>query len=415
MNRQPPHDKLVHCIADLEEQARLKLAPMVRDFYGGGSMDLQTLRENQTSYERYRLRPQVMRDTTSVDPSTVCLGARNSMPLGFSPAANACLAHPDGEVGNSRAASAQGINMVLSTWSNKSLEEVASQGRNSTKTTAYAQQMSLVRDRSINTQIIKRAEAAGYKALFISVDCSWLGRRLNEFRNNFTLPEEVGFPNVPDIDPHNMVDNDERIVYETNLVWEHVQWFKSQTKLQVWLKGILTAEDAARAVEAGADGIVVSNHGGRQLDGTLATIDALPEVVEAVRGRIPVHIDGGIRRGSDIFKALALGADYCWIGRIPLWGLAYNGSDGVAMAVKILYDELRTVMALMGCRTVDEIGASHLAVLQGDGRYRKLKDLPWKQGTASTKDLTPPTESEKGHGQSSSKSVGILAKPASRL
>lgn len=379
MNRGSVLDEKVHCIADLEAAATLTLPPMVRDFYAGGSMDLKTLGENKSSFDRYRLRPRFLRDVTSVDASTTCLGSRTSFPLGLSPAANHCLAHPDGERASSAAASKRGINMALSMWSNCSLEDVIAQSDAQGRATSYAQNLTIVKDRSINLAIMRRAERAGYKALFISVDCPWLGRRLNEFRNTFSLPEHLGFPNVPGIDPHNMVTADERVAYDAGLLWEHVAWLKSQTKLQIWLKGILTAEDASNAVAAGADGIIVSNHGGRQLDGVLATIDALPEVVEAVRGRIPVHMDGGIRRGSDIFKALALGADYCWVGRVPLWGLAYNGQDGVSLALNILYDEFRLVMALMGCRTVEEISQEHLALLHGDGRFHRIATYPWKK------------------------------------
>lgn len=370
MNRALTYDQKIHCMADLESAANEKLTPMVRDFYSGGSMELKTLAENKSSYDRYRLRPRVMIDVTSVDTSTSCLGSKVAFPLGFSPAANHGMAHPDAELGTSRAAAKKGINMILSSWSNSSAEDVARQGKNSG--IAYAQQLSVVRDETTNAAIIRTAEESGYKALFISVDCPWLGRRLGEMKNEFTVPLHLNFPSYPWINSTNMVSIDERTQYDASLTWGYVREIKQKTNLQIWLKGILTAEDAIKAVDAGADGILVSNHGGRQLDGAMSTLDALPEIVEAVRGRIPVHIDGGIRRGSDIFKALALGADHCWVGRIPLWGLAYNGEEGVSLALNILQDEFRTVMALMGCTSVEEIRPEHLARMGADGRLRKV-------------------------------------------
>lgn len=177
----------------------------------------------------------------------------------------------------------------------------------------------------------------------------------------------------PWMNAHKMLSDDKRTKFEAGLTWDFVRYLKSKTKLQIYLKGILTGEDAALAVEAGADGIVVSNHGGRQLDGAMATLDALPEIVEAVKGRIPLHIDGGIRRGSDIFKALALGADHCWVGRIPLWGLAYKGEAGVSIALNILHDEFRTVMALMGCTKIEDIKPEHLARFGPDGALHRVE------------------------------------------
>lgn len=171
-----------------------------------------------------------------------------------------------------------------------------------------------------------------------------------------------------------MVSNDLKTQYETNMHWGLIKWLKSHTKMQVWIKGILNPDDANLAVEAGANGIIVSNHGGRQLDGVCATLDALQDVVDAVDGRVPVHIDGGITRGSDVFKALAIGAAHVWTGRVPLWGLAYNGEAGVRLGLNILYDEFILVMALMGCQSIKDIKRSHLTIMGTDGRYRPLQD-----------------------------------------
>lgn len=374
MNRAVTYDEKVHSISDLEAEANEKLPPMVRDFYNGGSMDLQTLNGNKAAYDNYRFRPRVMVDVTEVDTTTDCLGSKVAFPLGFAPAANHGLAHADAELGTSRAAAKKRVNMVLSSWSNTPSKDVSFQGKD--VGISYVQQLSAVKDEETNLKIVRTAEEAGYKALFLSVDCPWLGRRLNEMKNTFTLPPHLNFPSYPFI-TQNMVSFDDRTQYATSITWSYIQELKKKTNMQIWLKGILTAEDALNAVEAGADGVVVSNHGGRQLDGSMCTLDALPEVVEAVQGRIPVHIDGGIRRGSDIFKALALGADYCWVGRIPLWGLAYKGQAGVELALNILHDEFRLVMALMGCTSVKDIKPEHLARMGTDGRFRKVTNKPF--------------------------------------
>lgn len=371
MNRAKTYDPNVLTIADLEAAANAKLPAMTRDFYNGGSMELRTLAENKSAFDKYRLRPRVMKDVSVVDTSTECLGAKVAFPLGFSPTACHGLAHSDAEKGTSRAAARKGVNMVLSSWSNTPATEVILEGEQSSN--AYAQQLSVLSDEQTNLDFVTSAEKAGYKAVFVSVDTPWLGRRLNELRNSFELPDHLGFPMYPWMNAHKMLSDDKRTKFEAGLTWDYVRFLKLKTTLPIRLKGILTAEDAALAVEAGADGIVVSNHGGRQLDGAMATLDALPEVVAAVNGRIPVHIDGGIRRGSDIFKALALGADHCWVGRIALWGLAYNGEEGVNLALDILHDEFRTVMALMGCSKVSDIGPHHLAIFGRDGVIRRVE------------------------------------------
>lgn len=371
MNRAQTYDDRVHTIADLEEAANEKLEPMTRDFYNGGSMELRTLAENKTAYDRYRLRPRVMVDVNHVDTSTDCLGTLVAFPLGLSPTACHGMAHSDAEVGTAKAAAKKNVNMVLSSWSNTPAEKVIQAG--SFGKNAYAQQLSVLSDEQTNLDIINEAERCGYKALFVSVDTPWLGRRLNELRNSFELPDHLGFPMYPWMNAHKMLSDDKRTKFEAGLTWDFVRYLKSKTSLQIYLKGILTGEDAALAVEAGADGIVVSNHGGRQLDGAMATLDALPEIVAAVKGRIPVHIDGGIRRGSDIFKALALGADHCWVGRIPLWGLAYKGEEGVRIALNILHDEFRTVMALMGCTKIEDIKPEHLARFGPDGALHRVE------------------------------------------
>lgn len=352
------YDAKVHTIKDLEEAATVKLLPLTRDYYNGGSMYNVTLKDNQTSYDQYRFRPRVLRDVSEVDTSIISMGKKNAFPLGIAPAACHGMAHPDAELGTSRAAAKKGVNMILSTWSNSSLEDVINQGKGET---TYCQQINLMKDDTINLSLIKKAEECGYEAVIITVDTPWVGRRLSEFKNPFNLSRFLNFPNFPEMTQKRMLSLDEKHQLKMDLTWEYIKFLKSKTSLKMWIKGIATGEDAALAVEHGMDGIIVSNHGGRQLDGAISTLESLPEVVEAVNGRIPVHIDGGIRSGTDIFKALALGADFCWVGRIPLWGLAYNGEQGVSLALNILHDEFRNTMALAGVTRVEDIGPEHLA------------------------------------------------------
>lgn len=251
------------------------------------------------------------------------------------------LAHPDGEEATSRAAAGMNLPMCLSSYSNTALEEVVLQGNGN----PYMMQMCIVKDRNVTFQLLKRAQAAGYKAIFVSVDTPVLGRRLNEMRNNFTLPEDLAFPNILSSGGDEFASDDETRsegpqAYDDRLEWDEIiPWLKANAGgMEVWLKGgesdsasspkaadlstVTTPDDVEMAIQYGVDGIVVSNHGGRQLDGMPATVDALAECAPIARGRIQVAVDGGIRRGTDIFKALALGAQYCFIGRIAIWGLA---------------------------------------------------------------------------------------------
>ncbi|KAH2910560.1 hypothetical protein V6000_009075 [Aspergillus fumigatus] len=330
----------VSCIADLKALGSSKLPKMVRDYYNEGAMDLITLRENEAAFDRYKILPRVLRNVDNVDTTTEILGTKVSLPFGFSPAASQKLAHPDGELAASRAAAKYGICMGLSSYSNYSLEDVAAQGTGN----PYVMQMCVLRDRSITIQLLERAQKAGYKALFLSVDVPVLGKRLNEYRNSYTLPEDMNWPNILSCG----ADTSNRTDY------------------------VCSPADVELAIHYGVDGIVISNHGGRQLDGIPATLDALRLCAPIARGRIPLAIDGGIRRGSDIFKALALGASYCFVGRIPIWGLAYNGQEGVELAIRILQQELKITMALAGCTSISDINESYLSVLNANGQLAKL-------------------------------------------
>ncbi|KAJ9130765.1 FMN-dependent dehydrogenase [Pleurostoma richardsiae] len=368
-NRGPSYDKHVFCIRDLEEQASKKMPKMFRDYFNEGAMDLLTLADNRAAFDRYKIRPRVLVDVSNIDTSTTILGTKVAFPLGFSPAAMHRLAHPDGEVGTSRAAANMGVAMGLSTYSNDSMEDVIAQGKGN----PYAYQVTLVRDKQVVIDMIKRAEKAGFKALFLTIDAPFLGKRLNEYRNSFAMPKGTVYPNLGDFNCDNLEKSDERLAYENSMDWGQVAAFmRANTKLPVWIKGIYTPDDVALAIRHGFDGVIISNHGGRQLDSVPATLDALRECAPVAKGRIPIAIDSGIRRGTDIFKALALGADFCFVGRVPIWGLAYNGSKGVELALQLLLHEFTLAMGLTGCKNVSEINRGHLSILNGDGVLSKL-------------------------------------------
>ncbi|KAH8883207.1 S-2-hydroxy-acid oxidase [Thozetella sp. PMI_491] len=368
---------MILTIADLRATASAKLPKQIRDYFNEGAMEMLTLRENEEAFNRFKIRPRILSNVANVDTSTTILGQKVPLPFGFSPSAMHCMAHPDGERATSRGAAARGIPMGLSTYSTVSLEDVIKEGGSN----PYAFQLSILKDRQTSLNWIKRAEAAGYKALFITVDAPVLGQRLNETRNHLELPEGLSLPNLQS---EVVTDSDGKttvVPARTHHVpgrdpsnsWESViPWVKANTNLEIWLKGIYCAEDVLLAIRYGLDGVIVSNHGGRQLDGVPATIDALPECAAAAKGRIKIAIDGGIRRGTDIFKALALGADFCFMGRVPLWGLAHDGQKGVELAIKILEQELLTAMALSGCASIREISSKHLSVIGANGLLCRL-------------------------------------------
>jgi len=374
-NRAANLDKNVFSIKDLKYEGSKRLPKATREFYNEGAMDLITLNDNENAYDKFKIRPRVLRNVSNVDMSTSIFGQTISMPFGISPTAMQRLAHPDGEEATSRAAATMNLPMCLSSYSNTSLEDVRRQGNGN----PYMMQMCIVKDRNITLQLLKRAEAAGYKAMFISVDVPVLGRRLNEMKNDFTLPEDLAFPNIlstggAEFSAKDEVREDGPQAYDDTLEWEEIiPWLKENAgSMEIWLKGVTTPADVEMAIKHGVDGIIVSNHGGRQLDGMPATIDALAECAPIARGRVQIAVDGGIRRGTDIFKALAVGAQYCFIGRIAIWGLAYGGQAGVELALKILQHELQTAMALAGCRSVSEISREHLSVLGQNNLLAKL-------------------------------------------
>ncbi|PYI32161.1 FMN-dependent dehydrogenase [Aspergillus indologenus CBS 114.80] len=355
-------------IADLEREATTKLPKPYAEFFNDGATDMTTLRENTTAYERYRIRPRVLVKIPEIDTSAVLFGAKITAPLGFAPTALHRLAHLDGEIATSRAAARMRVAMAVSSYASTALEDIVAQGIGENP---YAIQVGITKERGYTVQMIKRAEAAGYKAIFLTVDYPILGIRYNELRNELALPAGITYPNLSD---KPLGDGFPDLEYDSNISWpDAISWLRSITTMEIWVKGIYTPEDVILAIQQQVDGIIISNHGGRQLDGVPATLDVLRECAPIAAGKVPIAIDGGIRRGWDIFKALALGAQYCFLGRVPIWGLAhYAGQEGVELAVQILLHELRVTMALAGCKSISEISRAHLAVVDSMGVLCRL-------------------------------------------
>lgn len=352
---------------DYEKLAVEYLSQMALDYYASGAWDEVTLRDNRAAFERYKLRPRVMVDVSNRNLATQVLGQPLEIPLLIAPMAFQCLAHPEGEVATARAATSAGVGMVLSTLSTRSLEEVAA----SPEKNSYAPQwfqLYIHKDRGLTRALVERAFTAGYKALCVTVDAPVLGRRERDRQNEFTLPPGLQLANLASLAklyiPHQQGESGVFTYFAQQLdptvTWKDLEWLQSLSLLPLVLKGILRGDDAVRAVECGVKAIVVSNHGGRQLDGAVASLDALAEIVKAVNGRAEVLVDGGIRRGTDILKALALGAKAVLLGRPILWGLAVSGEAGVAHVLALLRDELDVAMALSGCPSVDNIDLSLL-------------------------------------------------------
>ncbi|PRQ51621.1 putative (S)-2-hydroxy-acid oxidase [Rosa chinensis] len=347
-------------VNEFQELAKQVLPKMYYDFYTGGAEDQFTLKENVEAFRRITLRPRVLVDVSRIDMSTTVLGYKISAPIMIAPTSMHQLAHPEGEVATARAAAASNTIMILSYSSTCTVEEVAS----SCNAVRFFQ-LYVFKRRDISAQIVQRAEKNGYKAIVLTVDAPRLGRREADIKNKMISPQLKNFEGLIstelDCDEGSNLEAFVRAVYDDSLCWEDViGWLKSITNLPILVKGILTHEDARKAVEVGVAGIVVSNHGARQLDYTPATISVLEEVLQAVGGKVPVLFDGGIRRGTDVFKALALGAQAVLVGRPVIYGLAANGEDGVRKVMKMLKDELELTMALSGCPSVKDITRSHV-------------------------------------------------------
>jgi isopentenyl diphosphate isomerase/L-lactate dehydrogenase-like FMN-dependent dehydrogenase len=335
-------------VFDYEKLARTRLALPLWDFFQGGSDDEVTMRECRAAFERIKLRPRVLVDVSEVEMRCTVLGVPVSIPMLIAPMASQCVAHPDGECATAQAAGRAGTVMIASTVSTRTIEEIAQAASGPLWFQLYAYPTLKVAE-----SLVRRAENAGYRAIVLTVDLPRLGNREKDRRHNITIPpapyREANFVDV------------EKVGQEwVTLTWDSLAWLRSVTSLPIILKGILTEEDARLAVEHDVAGIIVTNHGGRQLDTAIPSIEALPEIVEAVAGRCEVYFDGGIRRGTDILKALALGARAVLIGRPILWGLAVNGADGAYAVLELLRKELEVAMALSGRPTLASLDRSLL-------------------------------------------------------
>jgi len=325
---------------DYEQIAAERLEPGAYGYYAGGAGDELTLRDNVEAYRRWLLRPRLLIDVEACTTATTVLGHEVSMPLLVAPVAFQRVAHPDGEPAMARAAHAAGTIMCLSTIATASPAEVAATGAR------LWFQLYVFRDEGVTRELIAQAREHGFGALVLTIDAPVRGNRERDLRTGFTVPEGLTIASLGrgGLTPREVFD-----MISPSLTWHDLERLAAEAQLPVLVKGVLTAEDAALACEHGAAGVVVSNHGGRQLDGVAATIDALPEVVESVAGRVEVLVDGGIRRGADVVKALALGARAVLAGRAPLWGLAVAGEDGARHVLELLRAEILGALQLVGC------------------------------------------------------------------
>lgn len=338
---------------DYEEEAARRLEAGAHGYYAGGAGDERTLRDNVQAYTRWQLRPRVLVDVAGCTTATTVLGQELSMPLAIAPVAFQRVAHPDGEVAMAKAAKAVGTAMCLSTLATSTPAEVAATGA-----TRWFQ-LYVFSDEGLTRELVGQARDNGFTALVLTVDTPILGRRERDFRTGFTIPDTV---KVAAFGEGGMTPLGAFSPMSQSVTWRDLERFAAAAELPVLVKGVLTAEDAKLACEHGAAGIVVSNHGGRQLDGVSATIDALPEVVEAVDGRVEVLIDGGIRRGADVVKALALGARAVLAGRAPLWGLAVAGEEGARNVLELLQAEILLALKLVGCASPADVTRGHVQV-----------------------------------------------------
>jgi isopentenyl diphosphate isomerase/L-lactate dehydrogenase-like FMN-dependent dehydrogenase len=350
-------DQLLN-VRDYERAAEERLDPAAFGYIAGGANDEWTMRENLAAFERWVLRPRMLVDVSEVTTATTILGTETSLPVLVAPTAYQRMAHPEGELAMARGAAAAGAVLCLSTLATATIEEVAA----SAPDAARWFQLYWSRDRDAVRDLLERAAAAGYRAVILTVDLPELGRRERDLRTGFEIPEDVPVPAFLALAESASLRPDQiNLLVDTSLTWRDLEWLRSVTSLPLLVKGILTAEDAALAVEAGVEGIVVSNHGGRQLDGVAASLDALPEVVEAVGSRAVVLLDSGIRRGADVVKALALGAQAVLAGRAPLYGLAVGGADGVERVLGLLREEIELALTLSGCSSPAAVTREHVA------------------------------------------------------
>jgi isopentenyl diphosphate isomerase/L-lactate dehydrogenase-like FMN-dependent dehydrogenase len=344
-------------VREYEVLAEERLDPGAFGYFAGGAGDEWTLRENLAAFRRWHLRPRVLVDVGSVTTASTVLGQQVAMPVLVAPTAFHPLAHPDGELATARGAAGAGTVMCLSTLACVSPADLAA----AAPTGKRWFQLYWPRDRGFTRELLAAVVEAGFSALVLTVDFPAAGRRERDLRATFRLPADLPLPNLPvglgTGDFHAALGE----VVDPTLTWRDLEWLRSECALPLLVKGVLTAEDALLAVDHGAEGVVVSNHGGRQLDGVQASLDALPEVVDAVQGRAEMLMDGGVRRGTDAVKALALGAQAVLVGRAVVWGLAVAGEDGVRRVLELLRAEMALALKLLGCASPADVGRAHVS------------------------------------------------------
>ncbi|KAL8611134.1 hypothetical protein ACOMHN_064424 [Nucella lapillus] len=350
------------CVADYERYAEATLPRMVREYFNSGATYEHTYHDNVEAFKRYKFRPQYMRDVSELQMCTSLLGQKVSSPLGVSPMAMCRLAHPDGEVALAKACQEEQACCTLSMTASASVEEIGQQAPGCTRWF----QVHVLRDRQLMQRMIARAERAGFKAVVLTVDCPVHGRRYKDMRNQFSLPPHLNVANFEEelkrtqsvISTEKSRDRWGQFIdqaFSPAHTWEDVQWLKSVTPLPIVAKGVLTGSDAVLALKHGADAIWVSNHGGRELDYLPATMDAVGEVCEAVQGQTEVYVDGGVRSGLDVLKALSRGARAVFCGRPAMWGLTHSGQKGAQHVLNILREELSNAMGLAGVTDVENV------------------------------------------------------------
>ena len=377
---------------DLRRIAKRRLPAGVFDYIDGGAEDERTMRANRDAFARYRFRPRVLRDVSAIDTTTSLLGRELALPLVLAPTGFTRIADPQGELAVARAAERAGVPYALSTLSTRSIEEVAT--ANGTGRRWF--QVYVWKDKALLRDMIDRAAAAGYEALVITVDTANLGRRERDVRHGFALPPKLGLDSVVDGIRHpswtwrfvraepirfaNVATSAAATgqpegtsavnlaatfatQFDPRLSWDDIEWFRSVWNGPIVIKGIQSVDDARMATEAGVDAIALSNHGGRQLDDAPAALELVAPVADAVGGRVEIICDGGVRRGSDILKALALGANACMAGRAYLYGLAAGGELGVDTVLEQLAADVRRTMALLGVARLDELGSEYIEAL----------------------------------------------------
>lgn len=356
-------DELIN-LDDFEKAALPRLPAGARDYFAGGAEDERTLAANRRAWAQWLVHYRVLRDVADRSPRVSLLGQTLDWPVLIAPTAYHRMAHEDGELATARAAAATGTTMVLSTLSNSPMEEV---GKAASAGLWF--QLYVYRDRGVTLELLRRAEAAGCRAVALTADAPIAGRRERDMRNAFSYPAHLPMSNLaaagsaysqPRAADGGFMGYLNRM-FDPTLSWRDLEWLAAQTRLPVLLKGVVRPDDACEAMRRGARGVIVSNHGGRQLDGSPATAEVLPAVATAVREQghdsAAILVDGGIRRGVDVLRALALGAHAVLIGRPVLWGLTVGGESGVRRTLELLRHEFSVAMALAGCASVADITA----------------------------------------------------------